>query len=198
MKEYKINMFKDKDDYEKVLTDDNVVNIIGTKGSGKTTASLKYINDSDYIVINCDRLLGLIGSNEEEDKELPIIRSMLKNKYGVIKEGKKFIYCYNDIVDYIKKKDKKALIEGNIIQEIEPITQLKGKIIIKRTGIIKSFIRAVKRDYSNEYFMNIEIKKYGKLGKITRLLKIAYRRKSIFKTKRDIERKIKELASLKN
>ena len=49
MKEYKINIFKDKKDYEKVLTNDNVINIIGSKGSGKTTSSLKYINDDDYI-----------------------------------------------------------------------------------------------------------------------------------------------------
>ncbi len=113
MKVYKINMFKDKNDYEKVLTNDNVINIIGSKGSGKTTSSLKYISDNNYIVINCDRLLELPGSNEEEDKELRIIRDMLKNKYGNIKEGKEFISCYNDIVNYIKNKTKKVLMEGN-------------------------------------------------------------------------------------
>ena len=37
----KIYMFKDQEDYIKVLTNDNIVNIIGTKGSGKTTSSLK-------------------------------------------------------------------------------------------------------------------------------------------------------------
>lgn len=31
-------------------------------------------------------LLELPGSNEKEDKELPIIRDMLRNKYGEIKE----------------------------------------------------------------------------------------------------------------
>ena len=107
MKVYKINMFKDKSDYEKVLTNDNVINIIGSKGSGKTTSSLKYINDDNYIVINCDRLLELPRSNAEEDKELPLIRDMLKDKYGEIKEGKEFVSCYNDIVDYIKRKIKK-------------------------------------------------------------------------------------------
>ena len=61
-------MFKDQEDYEKILTKDNIINIIGTKGSGKTTSSQKYIND-DYIVVNGDRLLEL-PSNEKEDKEL--------------------------------------------------------------------------------------------------------------------------------
>lgn len=192
-------MFKDKKDYEKVLTNDNVINIIGTSGSGKTTTSLKYINDyNDYIIINCDKLLELPGSNENEDKELPIIRNMLKKKYKKIKVGKDFINCYNDIIDYIKKKNKKILIEGNLILGIDPITQLKGKVIVKRTGIIKSYVRAVKRDYPNEYFMKMEIEKYGKLGKITRLFKIANRRKNIFKQRKDLEKKIKELEALKN
>ena len=149
-----IKLFKDQDDYEKVLTDDNIINVIGTKGSGKTTSSLKYIDDSDYIVVNCDRLLDLPDSNEKEDIELANIKRMLKEKYGVILTGKEFINCYNDIVKYVLDKNKKGLIEGNLIQDINP-SLLKGKVIIKRTGVVKSFGRAIKRDYSNEYFMNL-------------------------------------------
>lgn len=192
-KESKIHLFKDKKDYEKILTEDEVVNIIGSKGSGKTSSSIQYINNHDYIVINCDRLLELPGSTEEEDEELPKIRKMLKDKYNTIAEGQKFLNCYNDIVNYILSKNKKALIEGNIIQGIDPITLLKGKIIIKRTGVFKCFIRAVKRDYPNEHFMKIEIEKHGKFGKITRFLNIVKRRKKIFWQYKDIERKIKEL-----
>lgn len=77
----KIYLFKDQDDYIKKLTDDEIINIIGNKGSGKTTSSLKYINNDDYIVINCDRLFEL-PSAEKEDKNLAIIREMLKKKYG--------------------------------------------------------------------------------------------------------------------
>ncbi len=174
-KGYKINLFKDKKDYEKTLTNDEIINIIGSKGSGKTTTSLKYMNDENYIVINCDRLLELPGGKEH--KELSKIRDLLKKKYGIIKEGEEFYKQYIDIINYIKKENKKALIEGNIIQCITPITKLKGKVIIKRTAKIKSFIRSVKRDYKNEYFMKLEIEKYGKLGKITRFLKIVKRRK---------------------
>lgn len=106
-KDSKIYLFKDRCDYIKKLTDDNVINIIGAKGSGKTTTSLKYINDDNYIVINCDRLLELPKNNAYEDKELSIIRKMLKDKYVKILEGKDFINCYNDIIDYIKKRTKK-------------------------------------------------------------------------------------------
>ena len=190
----KIYLFKDQKDYIKDLTDDNVINVIGTKGSGKTTSTIKYINDDKYIVVNCDRLLELPSDIVREDIELPAIREMLIKKYGKILEGKAFISCYNDIVSYIKRKNKKAIIEGNIIQDIEPITQLKGKVIVKRTGIIKSFIRSIKRDYPNKYFLEKEIEKHGKiLGRYYRLQNIINRRKNIFKYYHNIERIISEL-----
>lgn len=196
-KNNKLYMFKDRNDYVKKISDDDVVNVIGTKGSGKTTSTLKYINDDDYIVINCDRLLELPEDKLVEDKELSKIRDMLKDKYGTITEGKEFINCYNDILKYIKEKKKKALIEGNIIQDIEPITKLKGTVIVKRTGIIKCFFRAIKRDYPNKYYMNIEIEKHGKiLGRFYRLKNITKRRKNIFKKYHEIENIIEQLELL--
>ncbi len=183
--------FKDQEDYEIVLTDDNIINILGTKGSGKTTSSLKYLDNDDYIVINCDRLLEL-PSGEKEDKELAKIRYMLKDKYGEIVQGEGFVDCYNDIVKYILDKKKTGLIEGNIIQDIDPL-QLKGKVIIKRTATFKSFKRAVKRDYKNEYFMNLEKEKHKHIYKLTRLYKITKRRKSVFKQAKEIDRIIEKL-----
>jgi hypothetical protein len=187
----KIYLFKDQEDYIKDLTDDNIVNVIGTKGSGKTTSSLKYIDDDDYIVINCDRLFEL-PSTEKEDKELANIRKMLNDKYGKLNMNDDFTNCYNDIVEYILNKNKKGLIEGNVIQNIDP-KQLKGKIIIKRTASYKSFKRAVKRDYQNEYFMNLEKEKHKYLYKLTRLYKIRKRRKSVFKQAKDIEQIMNKL-----
>lgn len=195
-KEYKINFFRDRKDYEKKLTNDEIINIIGSKGSGKTTTSLKYMNDKDYIVINCDGLLELPGGKEHE--ELSKIRNMLKKKYKTIKDGEEFYNQYKDIIYYIKKEDKKTLIEGNLIQNITPITKLKGKVIVKRTAKIKCYLRAVKRDYKNEYFMKLELEKYGKFGVITRFFKIVKRRKNIFRQCRDIENIIKELEKVNN
>ena len=187
----KIYLFKDQEDYIKDLTDDNIINVIGTKGSGKTTSSLKYIDDDDYIVINCDRLFEL-PSTEKEDKELANIRKMLNDKYGKLNMNDDFTNCYNDIVEYILNKNKKGLIEGNVIQNIDP-KQLKGKIIIKRTASYKSFKRAVKRDYQNEYFMNLEKEKHKYMYKLTRLYKIRKRRKSVFKQAKDIEQIMNKL-----
>lgn len=194
MKKSKIYLFKDQKDYEKKITDDDIVNVIGTKGSGKTTSTIKYINDENYIVVNCDRLLELPGDICMEDIELSKIRKMLIEKYGKIIEGKNFIDSYYDIILYIKKRKKKAIIEGNLIQDITPITQLKGIVIVKRTGIVKSFIRSVKRDYPNKYFLDKEIEKHGKiLGRFYRLKNIINRRKNIFKYYHNIERIIDEL-----
>ena len=187
----KIYFFKDQKDYIKDLTNDNIINVIGTKGSGKTTLSLKYINDDEYIVVNCDRLFEL-PSNEKEDKELTNIRELLINKYGKLNMNDDFTNCYIDIVEYILNKHKKGLIEGNVIQNINP-TLLRGKIIIKRTASYKSFKRAVKRDYQNEYFMNLEKEKHKYLYKLTRLVKIIKRRKSVFKQAKDIEKIIDKL-----
>lgn len=198
-KESKIYLFRDRKDYIKKLTNDNVINVIGTKGSGKTTSTLKYINDDDYIVINCDRLYDMPIDKIIEDKYLTEIKNMLKKKYGKIYEGEEFINCYNDILDFVNKKKKKALIEGNVIYDIKPITLLKGTIIVKRTGIVKCFIRTIKRDYPIKYFLNQEIEKHGKiLGRFHRLKNIIKRRKNIFKIYNEIENIIDELEAFKN
>lgn len=198
-KESKLYLTRDRKDYIKKLTDDDVINVIGTKGSGKTTSTIKYIYDDDYIVINCDRLYDMPTDKIVEDKFLIEIKDMLKKKYGKICEGETFINCYNDILDFIKKKDKKALIEGNVIYDIKPITSLKGIIIVKRTGIIKCFIRTIKRDYPIKYFLNQEIEKHGKLlGRFYRFKNIVKRRKNIFKIYHEIENIIDDLEAYKN
>lgn len=195
--ESKLYLLKDRKDYIKRITEDDVVNVIGTKGSGKTTSTLKYINDDNYIVINCDRLYEMPTDNVIEDKYLTDIKNMLKDKYGKICEGEEFINCYNDILAFIKRKNKKAFIEGNVIYDIKPITLLKGTIIVKRTGIIKSFLRTIKRDYPIRYFLNQEIEKHGKvLGRLYRLKNIIKRRKNIFKMYHKIENIIDELEKL--
>ncbi|MDO4963357.1 MAG: hypothetical protein Q4E75_04590 [bacterium] len=197
-KESKLYLFLDRKDYKKELSKDNVVNVIGTKGSGKTTSTLKYINDDNYIVINCDRLYEMPTDSDIEDSYLKEIRDILKHKYGKVLEGEEFIKCYNDILKFILDKNKKALIEGNVIYDIKPISSLKGTVIVKRTGIVKCFVRTIKRDYPISYFLNQEIEKHGKiLGRFYRLKNIIKRRKNIFKIYHEIENIIDELNNIK-
>ena len=193
-----LSMLIDKSDYEKKVTKDEVVNVIGLKGSGKTTLSNKYINDNDYIVINCDKLLE-IGEFKEDNNDgiLKEIKRLLISKFGNIKDGRDFIDSYNEIINYAFLNGKKLFIEGDALQDIEDISLLKGLVIVKRTAVFKSFIRAVKRDYHNEYFMKMEIDKYGKFGKIVRLYNVIKRRKKIFKESIEINNIIKMLEELK-
>ena len=119
---------------------------------------------------------------------------MLQQKYGKLNIDDDFTKCYIDIVEYILNKKKGGLIEGNVIQSVNP-KDLKGSVIVKRTAVYKSFKRAVKRDYKNKYFMNIEKKKHKYFYKLTRLYKIRKRRKSVFKQAKEIERIIDDLDS---
>lgn len=75
-KESKLYLTRDREDYIKKLTNDNVINVIGTKGSGKTTSTIKYIYDDDYIVINCDRLYEMPTDKVVEDKYITQIKKI--------------------------------------------------------------------------------------------------------------------------
>lgn len=193
-KNAKIYLLKDRPDYIKKISDDDIINVIGTKGSGKTTSANKYISNADYIVINCDRLYDMPTDSEVEDEFLPKVKELLIKKYGKVYTGKDFSICYEEIVDFAKKKQKKLIIEGNVIYDIEPITKLKGTVIVKRTGVLKCFLRAVFRDYPTSYFLKLEIEKHGPIiGRISRFKNIIKRRKSIFKEYHRIEKDIEEL-----
>lgn len=191
----KIKRFLDQDDYVVQLSDDEIINVLGTKGSGKTTLSLPYIDRDDYIVVNCDRLLEL-PSMEKEDSALSDIREMLTQKYGKENIEKEFASCYLDVLQFIKSRHKKGFIEGNLIQDLSP-KDLKGTVIIKGTSSFKSFLRAVKRDYKNPYFMSLEKEKHKYSYRITRLISITKRRSNVFKQAKDINETIKELENNK-
>ena len=97
-------------------------------------------------------------------------------------------------MSFTKEYNKNLIIEGNVIYDIKPITKLKGTVVAKRTGVLKCFLRAVKRDYPTSYFLKLEIEKHGPImGRISRLKNIIKRRKSIFKEYHTIENDIEEL-----
>ena len=174
-----IKLFRSKKDLNIKLTSDKIINIIGSKGSGKTTTALKYINVLNYFVVNCDKLYDL-PTIEEDSKDILDIKKILKKRYGNNLKEVDFRNIYKDIIEYATKNKKRLIIEGNQLQEL-PIEDLKGVLVVKRTALFKCYIRSVKRDYKNKYFMNLEKKKHKHMYKLTRLYKISKRRKKIFK-----------------
>ena len=186
----KIYIFKDQEDYVKKITDDNIYNITGEKGSGKTFHGITKDNN---IVVHLDNVYEPVAQKSKHDYSDMVRKNLIENLGKNIKDFDFETKTYPVIINYVKKEKKAVYIEGLSIADIKDINSIKGTVIVKRTGVLKCFIRALKRDYNNEYFMNIEIKKHGKFGKITRLFKITKRRLKIFKTYHVIEQFIDRL-----
>ena len=140
IKESKIYYFIDRKDYVKNVNGDNVINIIGTKGSGKTTNTLKYIDNDEFIVVNCDKLLDMPIDDIFEDKFLSDIIKLLNDKYGNIPEGNEFLKCYNDIVDITK----------NIVLENEEFVGVIPAATM-RQNMMSSYLtdKDISRDYGH-------------------------------------------------
>lgn len=193
VKESKIYLFRDRVDYIKKITNDDIFNITGEKGSGKSFLGNMKENDSNCVVIHLDSVFIPLGSKEHNfSKE---VRELLIEKSGErlmpdVSFEKKY---YNIIISYIKQKKKTGYIEGVNIAKMNDVSNIIGTIIVKRTGVLKCFFRTVKRDYNNNYFMEQEVKLNGKLAKITRLYKVIKRREKILKSYHYIERFIERL-----
>ena len=149
MKE-KVKLFIDKKDIEILCTNDNIINITGMIGSGKSTSADRYRKDNNYIVISLDCLYK--GQDKENmNKETMEINKILKQKYGDKDNEKNFKEYYKEIIKYINNFDKSItwVLEGQQIYRYLNLKDIKGKLIVKRTCIIKcwkrSIIRHIKR-----------------------------------------------------
>lgn len=196
-KESKIYIFRDRKDYILKITDEKIYNITGEKGSGKSFFGNMKDNDDNCTVIHLDPIFTPEGSKPHESSYK--VREILTKKFGnnlnpSLYFEKKY---HNVLVEFLRKEKKEGYIEGGSISEVENISNIVGTVVVKRTGILKCFIRVLKRDYHNEYFMKISIEKYGKLGKIHRFFDVYKRRKKMFKSYHNIEKFIEKLENYK-
>ena len=67
---------------------------------------------------------------------------------------------YDDIVNFIKKKKKKGIIEGGHITHVDDISKIKGTIIVKRTARFKCYYRSAWRDFKNPAW-RVDLNKWG-------------------------------------
>ncbi len=142
----KISFFIDKKDIVKKCTNDNIINITGMIGSGKTTLSNKYKNNNNYIVISLDCLYR--GQDKENINEETIkINQILKEKYPTQDNEKYFKNYYQEIINYIYNYDKPIIfiLEGQQIYRFLKLNDIKGQLIVKRTCIIKCWKRSIIR-----------------------------------------------------
>ena len=141
----KISIFKDKDDIKFLLTDDNIINVTGIIGSGKTTLAREIRNDTSFELISLDWMFGASLKNRPEN-----IKKLSDDFEKLCPDKNK--YKYADLIyKYLLANlaDNKIFEGRHIYRYIDPKV-LKGTLIIKRTSLINSYKRAFKRDMNNK------------------------------------------------
>lgn len=150
-----------KEPYEKELTTDNIINLTGQSGSGKSTYAKERFNNSKFEIIDTDDIFNdnrynkSIGLNKELGK-------YFRDKYKVLPNlSDDFDQIYEEIINYCKSIDKTIIIDCAQFHCIRDINKLKGKIIILRTDINTCYERTISR-WINEHedFKEEELNKY--------------------------------------
>lgn len=156
-----INLFIDKEPYIKTLTDDEVINLTGQSGSGKSTYAENNFNTDNYLVVDTDDIFNEIRFEYATgiNKELGIY---FRNKYKELPSlSDDFDLIYNEIINYCKNNTKTLVIDCAQFHCIKDIKLLKGKIIIIRTCIDNCYIRTIERYKNlNENYTEEELNKY--------------------------------------
>ena len=146
----------------KKLTNDNIINLTGQSGSGKSTYAKKNYNSDSYLIIDTDDIL----NNSRFNNSSPInkeIGTYLRTKYQNLPNlHNDFDLIYQEIINYCQKySDKIIVIDCAQFHEIKDISILKGKIIILRTCIDECYKRCLDRwKLNNPNSSNEEFSKY--------------------------------------
>ena len=140
-----INLFIDKEPYIKKLSDDNVINLTGQTGSGKSTYAREHFNGDNYLVIDTDeifsedRFINSSGINRE-------LGEYFRNKYETLPNcGEDFDLIYKEILDYCKNYNKTIVIDCAQFHCIKDINLLIGTLIVIRTCIDTCYERTIER-----------------------------------------------------
>lgn len=167
-KDLLISIDVNKDIYEKIITNDNIINITGESGSGKSTYTKEYLNNDNYIVIDTDEIFGNRPTN---NKNVLQIRKFFSEKYGENLPDicKNFNIIYKDILEFYKETDKCLVIDSAQYRNLkteEDIKLIKGKIIIIRTCIDECYKRVIDRWKNiNKNYTEEELAAYKEIKK---------------------------------
>lgn len=145
MEDILIDLNISKEPYIKQLTNDNVINLTGQSGSGKSTYAKENFNNDNYIIIDTDEIFSEISHKNATgiNKELG---DMFRSKYNELPNlGNDFDLIYQDILNYCKDKNKIIVIDCAQFHCIKDLSLLKGKMIIIRTAINTCYKRCIER-----------------------------------------------------
>ena len=159
--ELSISLTISKPPYEKVLSSDNIINLTGQSGSGKSTYVNNHYNTDEYLVIDTDEIF-----SEERFKESTGINKelglMFRDKYKQLPNlTEDFDLIYKEILNYCNNIDKIIVIDCAQFHCVKDINILKGKIIIIRTDIDTCYNRTINRWLDNhKNYSEEELNKY--------------------------------------
>ncbi len=151
-----ISLYVSKEPYIKEITKDNVINLTGQSGSGKSFYAKEKFNTDEYEVIDTDEVLSdkRFAKATRLNKE---IGEYLRNKYETLPNlSDDFDLIYNEILNYCKNINKTIVIDCAQFHCIKDLSLLKGKIIIIRTDIDTCYNRTISRWINNHTENNIE------------------------------------------
>lgn len=146
----------DKGLYYKKLSNDKVINLTGEGGSGKSTIANEYKKDADYLVVDYDLILLApeVGTIEYE------LRQMLLEKYGktffevdiksnIEKLKENFTLMYQEIIDYLSRKNKTIVLDGTQLRFIKDVKLIKGEFVALRPSLQTCISQSVQRYIQN-------------------------------------------------
>lgn len=142
MNDILIDLKINKEPYIKKITDDNIINLTGESGSGKSTYAKMNFNNDKYMVIDTDDIFKL-------DNEL---NNLLKEKFGNDYANKfinNFDEYYKMIISFYSQKDKILVIDSAQFRNMKNLNNLKGTVIVIRTSIETCYQRCLERYKNN-------------------------------------------------
>ena len=150
-----ISLYVSKEPYEKQLTNDNIINLTGQSGSGKTTYAKKHFNTEEYEIIDTDEIL----SEKRYQNSSGLNRNIgqyLREKYQILPNlSENFDLIYREIINYCKKINKTIVIDCAQFHCVKDINILKGKLLILRTDIDTCYQRTLSRWTENHKKNNL-------------------------------------------
>lgn len=159
--ELDISLYVSKPPYEKELTKDNIINLAGQSGSGKSYFARKWKADSNYLIVDTDDVFSEKRFQQSTgiNKELGIF---FRNKYNLLPDlGTHFDELYQDILNYCQEKNKTIVVDCAQFHCIKNLNLLKGKIIIMRTDIDTCYNRCIERyKKTNPQYTEKELEDY--------------------------------------
>lgn len=159
--ENRIYLFKNRCEYFKNITNDDVINIVGEFGSEKTALLNSYRKNKKYVVISVDNIILDKCINDEEKYLRDLFSKKRIDSIDIL---------YNDVLKYVSSKKKKCVIEGKNLIYIDNIDIIKGKIIVERTNTLRCYFNIVISDYKNpdlnvnESFKQFFVSMFSRLG----------------------------------